>query len=528
MTRVLARLSGIERRFGSVVALDGADLELAAGEVHGVLGANGAGKSTLFNVLGGMLRPDAGTIEVEGERVVLPSPRDAWDHGIGLVHQHFTLVPTLSVIENLALGSRGKAAAPASVRAAAVRIMERTGLRVPLEPRAERLGVGDRQRIEILKALLRDPKVLVLDEPTAVLTPDEIRGLFDLLGELAGEGRAVALVAHKVDEVLSVADRVTVLRDGRTVLTAARGERSIGDYVQAMVGDDTVDPIALGLGERLGSDPGSPVRPSDAHGPRGEQLAAGSGVTTPAGTTAHPATTTQPIARLRGVGFSDERGSRLRGVDLDVAPGEVLGVAGVEGNGQRELALILAGRLAPTEGTVGLPEGVGFVSQDRSTEGLIGEFDLTENVALAFHRRTEFRRGWWLRWERLEEAAEEIRSRYEVAAPSVDTLARALSGGNRQRVIVGRELAMASDLLVAENPTRGLDVSAAAFVHEELRRLAAKGVAVVLLSTDLDEVLGLSGRILAIARGRLTEVPDGERTRAGIGALMLGGVGNDG
>lgn len=495
MTEALARLEGIERRFGSVVALDGADLELRAGEVHGVLGANGAGKSTLFNVLGGLLTPDAGTIEVAGRPVSLSSPRDAWALGIGLVHQHFTLVPTLSVVENLALGTRGSLDGE-SVLPTAERIMERTGLRVPLRPPVETLGVGDRQRIEILKALLRNPRVLVLDEPTAVLTPDEIEGLFGLLRDLADEGRAVSLVAHKLDEVLSVADRVTVLRAGRTVLTATRDEREVRDFVRAMVGDEVADPIALGIGSATGG------RRTGVEG--------------------------DVVVRLRGVGAEGRGGAPLCEVDLEIEAGEVVGIAGVEGNGQRELALVLAGRLAPSEGAADLPDEIGFIPQDRTDAGMIADFDLSENVALAFHRRPEFRWGPWLLWGRLEEEAESVRARYDVAAASVSTLGRALSGGNQQRMIVGRELAMASELLVAENPTRGLDIAASAFVHDELRRLASEGVAIALISTDLDEILALSDRIFAIARGRLREVPRSARSREGVGALMLAGSASDG
>ncbi len=489
MTAPLVRLSGIERRFGSVLALDGADLEIRAGEVHGLLGANGAGKSTLLNVLGGMLRPDDGRIEVGGIPVALSSPRDAWSHGIALVHQHFTLVPPLTALENLSLGVR-RLPSGASVEDSVVAVMERTGLRVPLGARVEELGVGDRQRIEILKALLRDPEVLVLDEPTAVLTPAEIDGLFGLLRDLAEGGRAVVLVAHKLDEVLGVAHRVTVLRDGRSVLSTIPDEHVVDDFVRAMVGADDADPIALGLGveSRVGSsEPGDiAVRVTAAH-------------------------------------LTEAEGPRLRGVDLEIRRGEIVGIAGVEGNGQRELALLVAGRIVPDSGSVSLPQGIGFIPQDRSREGLIADFDVTENVALALHREPEYADGPWLRWEAMREGAEAIRTKYEVAAPSVGTRAGALSGGNQQRVVVGRELAMASDLLVAENPTRGLDVSAASFVHEELLELAERGVAIALVSTDLDEVLALSDRVFAIARGRLVEVTGDRLTREGVGALMLGG-----
>lgn len=474
------------------MALSGADLALRPGEVHGVLGANGAGKSTLFNVLGGLLRPDAGRIEVGGKAVILASPRDAWSHGIGLVHQHFTLVPRLTVLENLALGTRGPGGRPGAVRDAALEVIGRTGLSVPLDEAVEELGVGDRQRVEILKALLRDPRILVLDEPTAVLTPAEAAGLFDLLRDLAGDGRAVALVAHKVDEVLEVSDRLTVLRDGTSVLTCSREETSEAEIVRAMVGDDDVDAAALGLGDRAG--------PRGVVGQHESRI----------------------VAELVGVRVAGRGGSGLDGVDISVRAGEIVGVAGVDGNGQRELAAVLAGRLAPESGTARLPEAVGFISQDRSREGLVADFDLTENVALAFQRKAGFRSGSWLRWEALEGAAEEIRRRHDVQAPSVRTLASSLSGGNQQRVIVGRELEMAGDLLVAENPTRGLDIAAAAFVHEELQRLASDGVAVVLISTDLDEVLTLSHRIMAIARGGLREVEEAHRTRQGVGSLMLG------
>lgn len=487
MTATLARLTGIEKRFGSVSALDGAELELLAGEVHGVLGANGAGKTTLLNILGGMLRPDAGTIELGGLAVTLDSPRDAWHHGIALVHQHFTLVATLSVVENLALGvGRGT-----SVRAEAERLMDRVGLSVPLDAPVEELGVGDRQRTEILKALLKSPRVLVLDEPTAVLTPGETEGLFALLRDLAADDRAVVLVAHKLDEVLGVADRVTVLREGRTVLSTVPAEHDVSDFVMAMVGADVADPIAIGVEtglDRTFREPGRRVAWLEG-------------------------------ASVRRAGT----GPAIHDVSLEVHRGEVVGIAGVEGNGQHALALLLAGRLGVDEGSVTLPEGIGFIPQDRTTEGVIAEFDLTENVALALHRDPSCRDGVWLRWDRLKERAEEVRSRHGVTSPSVATLVGTLSGGNQQRLVVGREFVMATDLLVAENPTRGLDVAAAAFVHHELRRIASEGVAVVLLSTDLDEVLALADRVFAMSRGCLLPVPRGERSREGVGALMLAG-----
>ncbi len=475
-----ARLTGVHRRFGPVVALAGADLDVRPGEIHAVLGENGAGKSTLLGVLGGMLRPDAGLLEIGGAPVELRSPRDAWAHGVGL-----------------ALGRRGIAGAwrlrYARVRAQAGELMRRTGLDVPLDASTERLGVGDRQRVEILKALLRDPPLLALDEPTAVLTPGEVLSLFGLLRDLAGEGRAVILVGHKIDEVLSVADRVTVLRHGRTTLEAARREVDAAALIQAMVGRDVDDPAAVG-------------RRSDGRG---------SG-----------RTRGQSVASLDAVRLRDATGRVvLDDVDLSVSRGELVGIAGVEGNGQRELAQVLAGRLVPEAGSVRVPEGVGFIPQDRTREGLVADFDLVENVALALHGEAVFANGPFVRWDALRERAEQVRERFDVRSTGVRQRVGTLSGGNQQRLVVGRELERARDLLVAENPTRGLDVAATAFVHAELRRLreAADGPAVVLVSTDLDEVMALSDRVLVMTRGRLVTVDDAQRTREGVGALMLGG-----
>ncbi|HET9949052.1 MAG TPA: ABC transporter ATP-binding protein [Longimicrobiales bacterium] len=499
MTVPAVRLRGVVRRFGPVVALAGADLELRAGEVHAVLGENGAGKSTLLGILGGMLAPHAGVVEIGGRPVTLRSPRDAWAHGVGLVHQHFTLVPALSVLENLALGlgeRRGRfgAGLPLErVRARGAELAATTGLSVPLDEPVERLGVGDRQRVEILKALLRDPPILALDEPTAVLTPREVASLFELLRRLASESRAIALVTHKIDEALSVADRVSVLRRGRTTLQAPAAEVTPATLVRAMVGEDGAE----GTAGVHGSDRAA------EHGPPGER-----------------------VALLEGVRVRGPTGA-LAVVEASIAVhrGEIVAIAGVEGNGQRELALMLAGRLAPERGRVELADGIGFVPQDRTLDGLIGDFDLAENVALALHRLPGFARGPLLRWDAVRERAEELRVRFGVRAPSTATLARALSGGNQQRLLVGRELLLASDLLVAENPTRGLDIAATAFVHAELRRIAAPGgPGVVLVSTDLDEVLALGDRVLVMTRGRLIPVPSGERTREGVGALMAGGV----
>ncbi|RMH15075.1 MAG: ATP-binding cassette domain-containing protein, partial [Gemmatimonadetes bacterium] len=369
----------LRRSFGRVRALDGARLAVRAGEVHAIVGENGAGKTTLVSILGGSLRADGGLVRVHGEPFEPRSPRDAWRAGIGLVYQHFRLVPALSVLENVALGVRSRArgwSLPSDeVRQRLGDLMDRTGLRVPVDEPVAGLPVGVRQRVEILKLLYRDPRVLVLDEPTAVLTPQETGELLTVLRRLADEGRAVVLIAHKLDEVLAVADRFTVLRRGRTVLEAERGRVDAAALARAMVGRDVTHP------RRAAARPPGPE-----------------------------------VAVLVDAHLHPPAGAPLRGASVRIRRGEIVGVAGVDGNGQEALAALLAGRAAPDAGEARLPEGIGFIPGDRAHQGLIGGFDLTENVALALYDRPPYRRGPWLVWGALVRAARALIERFGVRA----------------------------------------------------------------------------------------------------------------
>ena len=484
-----ARLRGVTRRFGAVSALSEVDFELAPGEIHGLLGENGAGKTTLARILAGLLVPDEGRIEIAGRVVSLRSARDARDLGVAMVHQHFSLVPRFTGFENIALFNggawTGKGTAAPGYRA----LMEARAreLKLDVQLDAPVAGVGARQRIEILKALMSETGVLLLDEPTAVLAPQEVEGLFAVLKRVAGDGTGIVLVAHKLDEVLAVSDRVTVLRRGRRVLTEPAAKVSAAGLAEAMVGGAL--PVA-GVG-------------------RGRTRE----------------TPSLPVASLDGVTVGTTGAPSLREVTLAVRPGEILGIAGVDGNGQRTLAAVLAGIRNPDKGTAKLPREVGWIPQDRGEEGLVNEFTISENVALALHGKAAYRRGPWFDWTGVAETAGSLIREMHVLAGSPDAIAGTLSGGNQQRVVAGREFLRSGEMLVAESPTRGLDVKATVAVRARIADLARMGErppGVVLISADLDEILELSDRVAVMVRGRLIPVPPGERSRAGIGELMLG------
>ncbi len=473
-------LRDVRKRFGAVAALDGASLELEPGEIHALLGENGAGKTTLVRVLAGLVRPDSGSIELDGRRVELAGPRHARALGIGLVHQHAALVPALSVAENLVLGERGGFALGASARRArAGQILAAAALELDPDLPAGQLPVSQQQRLEIARALARGARVLVLDEPTAVLAPAEVESLLALLVRLRGEGRALVLISHKLEEITQVCDRVTVLRRGQRVATRPLAGASAAELGRLMVGDALPPP-----GRAPETEPG-------------------------------------PLAlRLRGVGAPG-----LGPLDLELRAGELVALAGVEGNGQQPLEEILAGVRAPTRGSVELLRPpLALVSADRQRTGLALELSAEENLVLAEAARggsPPVFRGGWLSPRALRAEARAAFERFAVVgAPGHP--ARAFSGGNQQKLCVARALRARPGVLVAVNPTRGLDVGATAAVRDELRAQARAGAAVLLVSTDLDEVLELGQRVGVLFRGALLSVEPNRRTRARVGERMLG------
>ncbi|HLT15780.1 MAG TPA: ABC transporter ATP-binding protein [Acidimicrobiales bacterium] len=496
--------SGITKRFpGGVVANDDVHLELRAGEVHALLGENGAGKSTLSNVLTGLYRPDAGDLWIHGRLTELHSPRDAIDAGIGMVHQHFRLVAPFTVAENVVLGERSpfrRREAEERVRALGERY------RLPVDPTARiwQLSVGQQQRVEILKALDRDARILILDEPTAVLTPQESEALFEVMRAMADEGRAVLFISHKLDEVLAVSDRVTVLRDARNVGTVTTADVDTRELARMMVGREVV----LGRA-RTGR------APAPANGAR------------------------PPALVLDGVGADDDRGCpALHDVTLTVAAGEVLGVCGVAGNGQRELAEVVGGIRRATAGTVTVAgerlrkadprvahaAGVAHVPEDRLHTGTAPSLSVEDNLALLAHRRPPLSAGPFLRRSRIRARALELMARFGVKAPGPTTPVRLLSGGNVQKVLLARELSSDPALVVAASPTRGLDVGAIESVRATILAAADAGAGVLLISEDLDEVLDLSDRVAVMYEGRIVGVVDRDEADVTELGLLMGGA----
>jgi simple sugar transport system ATP-binding protein len=496
------RLEGITKRFGDVVANDDVDLTLERGTVHALVGENGAGKSTLMSVLYGLYDPDAGTIAVDGEPRTFDSPRDAIDAGVGMIHQHFQLVDTMTVTQNVVLGhepTRNGLVDEASARSDIEDICSNYGFEVDehLDTNVEELGVGVQQRVEIVKSLYRGADVLVLDEPTAVLTPQEVERLFDVMAELTDQGRSLVFITHKMDEALAVADEITVLRDGSDVGTVDAAETTREELARMMVGREVLFDAA------------------------------------PRETT--PGDVTVEVEDLR---VRDDRGlEQVDGVSFDVREGEVFGVAGVEGNGQTELVEALTGLRRVLSGTVAfegtditdvgrrrrIESGIAYVPEDRQEEGLVQDYDLVRNALLGNQTVEPYARDGFIDWAAVRDHADEIISEYNVRPPNPDAEAASLSGGNQQKFIVGREFEHDPAFIAATHPTRGVDIGSIEFIHDRLLEMRDEGVAILLVSSKLDEVQKLSDRIAVMYEGEFVDVVDPDDvTEQELGLLMAG------
>jgi simple sugar transport system ATP-binding protein len=497
-------LRGITKRFPGVVANRDINITVTRGHVHAIVGENGAGKSTLMKILYGMQRPDEGSISIDGREVAFTSPADAIAAGVGMVHQHFMLADNFTVLENVVLGSeptRGGRLDRDAARAKIQKISDAYGLAVEPDRLVEDLGVGARQRVEILKVLFRGAQILILDEPTAVLVPQEVAELFANLRELKAEGLTVLFISHKLDEVLTVADEITVVRRGTTVSTVAPDSVTARQLAELMVGSELPSPQ-----------------------------------------TSESTVTTEAMLTVADLSVRSTDGrALLEGVGFTIHRGEVLGIAGVEGNGQAELVEAVMGMRPLTTGSVRVgsadlareitawstrrrrESGIGYIPEDRHRHGLLLEAPLWENRILGHQTQSPNAKGPWIDRSGARADTDRIVADYDVRTPGIDVLASALSGGNQQKLIVGREMSGEPRVLIAAHPTRGVDVGAQAAIWDHIRRARHDGLAVLLISADLDELIGLSDRISVILRGRLVaEVDPRAVTPEALGSAMTG------
>ena len=510
------RMQRIDKTFGAVRANLGASLDVRAGEIHALVGENGAGKSTLMKILGGLLTPDAGTMEVNGRDVTGWSTREAIAAGIGVVHQHFMLVPTLTVAENIVLGMepvRGIRFDYAKAVADVENLSRETGLAVSADRKVSELSVGEAQRVEILKTLYRGAKILVLDEPTAVLSPPEVRELWSVLRKLRDAGDTIILITHRLDEVIEISDTITVMRAGKTVVQLTTAGTTPAQIAKAMVGRDVIltsrdEASALGTAVIGENEPGF-----------------------------HPSNDMTSAIRVADLVVLGSRKTRVvDGVTFSIRPGEILGIAGVEGNGQTELIEALAGLRPLESGSIRVnghdvtredvaerrQAGLSHIPEDRHQRGLILDYSVADNLVLGMQDHFIGRYG-LLDGDRIRQNAEARIAEFDIRPPSGEIAARNLSGGNQQKIVVAREMGRDFGVLLASQPTRGVDVGAIEFIHSRLREARAAGKAILLVSAELKEVLALSDRVAVMYRGKFSKiVPASEASEESLGEYMTG------
>jgi ABC-type uncharacterized transport system ATPase subunit len=499
------KLNGIVKRFPGVVANDRVDFEVKAGEVHALLGENGAGKTTLMRILYGLYQPDEGQILIDGKPVSINSPADSIRLGLGMIHQHFMLVPTLSVAANIALGlpsSRGLLLDLDVVSHRVVELSETYRLHVDPDALVWQLSVGEQQRVEILKALYRSAALLILDEPTAVLTPQEVDELFVTLRHMASEGHALIFISHKLHEVMSISDRVTVLRSGRVVQTVNTADTNRNELARLMVGREVMLHV-----ERDPLDPGT------------------------------------PRLSISNLWVNGDKGlPAVRGINLQVHAGEILGIAGVSGNGQRELAEAIAGLRKPNQGNIQIdaldvtgwhPEkliqhGLAYISEERFRDGVVKDLTVEENLMLEEHGQPSFTHGIFLDFPKIAAHTNELIQDFEIKTPSRQTPLRNLSGGNVQKLIMAREISRKPSVLIASQPTRGVDIGSTEYIHKRLIEQRKNNTATLLISEDLDEIRNLSDRIAVIYEGLIMGIVDRDKTSIEELGLMMAGVASKG
>lgn len=490
----------IRKEFPGIVANDNITLQVKKGEIHALLGENGAGKSTLMNVLFGLYQPEKGEIKIKGEKVNITNPNIANDLGIGMVHQHFMLVEPFTVTQNIILGSEPTKYGQINLKVAEKEVQElsdRYGLRVDPKAKIRDISVGMQQRVEILKMLYRGADVLILDEPTAVLTPQEINELFEIIESLVDEGKSIILITHKLKEIMQVCDRCTVIRKGVGIGTVNVSETTVEELATLMVGRSVSFKTEK-----------EEAKPTDV------------------------------VLKVENVHINDNRNVPVvKGLNLEVRANEIVGIAGIDGNGQTELIEAIAGLKKTESGSVYLnnepitnlspreitEKGLAHIPQDRQKFGLVLDFPVSENIALQTYYQEPYSKNKILNYEKIDEFSERIVKEYDVRTPSIHTKTSALSGGNQQKVIIGREVDRSPDLLIAAQPTRGLDVGAIEFIHQKLVEERDKGRAVLLLSFELDEILDVSDRIVVIFDGKIVaDVKPEETTEQELGLLMAG------